>query len=45
MTLTDVCASDVCFSLSRFTGKERDTESGNDYFGEALLSKALRLIS
>jgi RHS repeat-associated protein len=23
----------VCFSQSRYTGKERDTESGNDYFG------------
>jgi RHS repeat-associated protein len=23
----------VCFAPSRFTGKERDTESGNDYFG------------
>jgi RHS repeat-associated protein len=28
-----VCASDVCFPPSRYTGKERDTESGNDYFG------------
>lgn len=28
-----VCATTVCFSRSRFTGKERDTESGNDYFG------------
>jgi hypothetical protein len=26
MTVFDVCAS-------RYTGKERDTESGNDYFG------------
>jgi RHS repeat-associated protein len=26
------CATDACFPLSRFTGKERDTESGNDYF-------------
>ncbi len=25
-------ASDVRFASSRFTGKERDTESGNDYF-------------
>jgi RHS repeat-associated protein len=23
----------MLFSRSRFTGKERDTESGNDYFG------------
>jgi RHS repeat-associated protein len=26
-------ASEVRFSRSRYTGKERDTESGNDYFG------------
>ena len=26
------CTSTVCFSASRSTGKERDTESGNDYF-------------
>ena len=32
MQLT-VCASDVRFASPRFTGKERDTESGNDYFG------------
>jgi RHS repeat-associated protein len=28
-----VCTSDVRIPLSRFTGKERDSESGNDYFG------------
>jgi RHS repeat-associated protein len=28
-----VCATTVHFSESRYTGKERDTESGNDYFG------------
>jgi len=28
-----VCASAVCFSPSSSTGKERDAESGNDYFG------------
>jgi RHS repeat-associated protein len=33
MTTSAVCAQTVCFSLSGFTGKERDTESGNDYFG------------
>jgi RHS repeat-associated protein len=27
------CASEVCISQFRFTGKERDSESGNDYFG------------
>jgi RHS repeat-associated protein len=26
------CTSNVCFARSRFTGKERDTESENDYF-------------
>jgi RHS repeat-associated protein len=30
MTLTAICA--ICCPWSRFTGKERDTESGNDYF-------------
>jgi len=33
MTPSTVCATTVCFSRSRYTGKERDTESGNDYFG------------
>ncbi len=34
MMHSSVCAPTVYFSLqSRFTGKERDTESGNDYFG------------
>ena len=33
MTGSVTCASAVCFPPSRFTGKERDTESGNDYFG------------
>jgi len=28
-----VCVRSAHFSRSRFTGKERDTESGNDYFG------------
>ncbi len=32
MTISVVCASTSCFSPSRFTGKERDSESGNDYF-------------
>ncbi len=32
MTPSTVCASDVCFAPSRYTGKERDSESGNDYF-------------
>jgi len=33
MTGSAVCPSTACFSRSRSTGKERDTESGNDYFG------------
>jgi RHS repeat-associated protein len=33
MTQSAVCTSDVCFLSSCSTGKERDTESGNDYFG------------
>ena len=33
MTQFAVCISDVRFVTSRFTGKERDAESGNDYFG------------
>lgn len=28
-----VCATNVCFSRSRYTGKERDAETGLDYFG------------
>jgi RHS repeat-associated protein len=33
MMFSAVCATDACFTRSCFTGKERDTESGNDYFG------------
>jgi RHS repeat-associated protein len=33
MTSSSTCASTACFPPSCFTGKERDTESGNDYFG------------
>ena len=32
MTSSTVCATAVYFSRYLFTGKERDTESGNDYF-------------
>jgi RHS repeat-associated protein len=32
MTQSAVCALATCFSQSRFTAKERDSESGNDYF-------------
>jgi RHS repeat-associated protein len=34
MTFSAACATRIVFrSASRYTGKERDTESGNDYFG------------
>ena len=33
MTSSAACATAVCSSASRSTGKERDTESGNGYFG------------
>jgi len=36
-----VCASTACFSRSHFTGKERDTESGNDYFEARYYSSAM----
>jgi RHS repeat-associated protein len=34
MTASYFCASMVCFSPSRSAGKERDSESGLDYFGK-----------
>jgi RHS repeat-associated protein len=33
MTTSAACANEVYFSRFHFTGKERDAESGNDYFG------------
>jgi RHS repeat-associated protein len=33
MMVSRACSTTVCFPRSCFTGKERDTESGNDYFG------------
>jgi hypothetical protein len=33
MTLPAVCAKEMSDYPYRSTGKERDTESGNDYFG------------
>jgi RHS repeat-associated protein len=33
MTNSTVCATTASFPRSHFTGKERDAESGNDYFG------------
>ena len=41
MTEPYVCASRLCFSRSRYTGKERDTESGNDYFDARYYSSNL----
>jgi RHS repeat-associated protein len=41
MTISPACASTTRFSPSRFTGKERDTESGNDYFGARYYSSAM----
>jgi RHS repeat-associated protein len=39
--LTAVCATTVCFSRSRSTGKERDQESGNDYFEARYYSSSM----
>jgi RHS repeat-associated protein len=33
MTPTAACTFETCFLSRGSTGKERDTESGNDYFG------------
>jgi RHS repeat-associated protein len=33
MMLSTVCVTEASFRDPLFTGKERDTESGNDYFG------------
>ena len=41
MTSSGVCATSVCFSRSRSTGKERDQESGNDYFEARYYSSAM----
>ena len=41
MTGSTVCAAAVCFSQYRCTGKERDTESGNDYFGARYYSSSM----
>ncbi len=40
-TRSGVYASVVCFSASRYTGKERDAESGLDYFGARYYGSAL----
>ena len=41
MTVSSVCATKVRLSRSRCTGKERDTESGNDYFGARYYASAM----
>jgi RHS repeat-associated protein len=41
MTTPSTCAAYVCFSRSRSTGKERDSESGNDYFEARYYSSAM----
>jgi len=41
MTLSAACASDAGFPPSRFTGKERDAESGNDYFEARYYSSSM----
>jgi RHS repeat-associated protein len=41
MTRSAICSTDPRFSPSRSTGKERDSESGNDYFGARYYSSAM----
>ncbi|QHN03181.1 RHS repeat-associated core domain-containing protein [Granulicella sp. WH15] len=41
MTRSIVCAATVCFSQSRFTGKERDAESGLDNFGARYMASSM----
>jgi len=41
MTQSAACASGVRFAPSLSAGKERDTESGNDYFGARYYSSAM----
>ncbi len=41
MTHFAICATTSHFSRYRFTGKERDTESGNDYFGARYYASAM----
>lgn len=40
-TFCAVCATAVRFSQSRSTGKERDSESGNDYFKYRYLASSM----
>jgi RHS repeat-associated protein len=41
MTVSTVCANPTRFSVYRSTGKERDVESNNDYFGARYYSSAM----
>jgi RHS repeat-associated protein len=41
MTGSGTCAFAACFSRHHFTGKERDTESGNDYFEARYYSSSM----
>jgi len=41
MMLSAACSPSACFSQSRSTGKERDTESGNDYFGKRYYASSM----
>lgn len=41
MTGSAASATTVCFSAYRFTGKERDAESGNDYFGKRYYASSM----
>jgi len=46
MTISALCANEVYGNRWRFTGKERDAESGNDYFGARYYSSAMgRMLS
>jgi len=44
MTEPAVCASDVCFASPIYTGKERDSESGNDYFGARYYASSMGMV-
>jgi RHS repeat-associated protein len=41
MTSNSICAASPYFSRYRYTGKERDAESGNDYFGARYYSSSM----
>jgi RHS repeat-associated protein len=41
LTKPAICAANSLFSRSHYTGKERDTESGNDYFGARYYSSSV----